>query len=574
MLIQGKWTLLFAILLNLLMLTNRVVANDATDPNCAFTLMKPQTGNFRVDSQAYTSIQDINPLTDTDSTHLFVHQSDPAITYHIATSRPKEGATGGTQNVTNTEVGKIREAFKDWGRVKIGSVVRGNRRSAIEFEEKGKVSPDSEGRYNLIDEKNVIYWSSDNTFFGRDMDFITDRSDCNDGILAVTLLTFDVTDPNQLKIDDADIALNGSLNEELTNRPRDYKWTTSGGFDQNDLLDRCYAGIQGVVTHEIGHLLGIGHSPRPNNSQVADDVTMWDGDSWSVYNFDDWDTMKDLSNDDIAAIQYMYGNPSATNSDDYPLHVPQVFQSIEEAAEFATASSFAQTILVSNDAHLVDPRDRASTTGITVVVSAKDRLKIDSSVTISCQTRAKLEIQGALIADGAVFESTTSSEKWGGIVLKNQMASEITNCTLRNATTAITCDNPTGTVTIQNCTYENNDQNTSGCDAAAPAPMRADSIPSTNRLLLNYPNPSNPETWIPYQLASDADVQISIYDTEGGLVRRLNLGHRKAGYYTDPSQSAYWDGRNEHGESVASGAYFYTLTAGDYTETRKMLILK
>ena len=308
---------------------------------------------------------------------------------------------------------KIRESFKDWGRVKIGSVSHGNRRSAIEFIDGGQVSS-STGRYNQIDDKNVIYWSTDNTFFGRDMDFTID--DCNDGILAVTLLTFDVTDPHGVKIADADIALNGSLNEALTNRPRDYKWTTTGGFDQNGNLKRCYADIQGVVTHEIGHLLGIGHSPRPNNSQVADDVTMWDGDSWSVYDFDDWDTMKDLSDDDIAAIQYMYGNPSATNSDAFPLHVPRVFQSIEEAAKFAEASSDAQTILISTDASLVDPMDRESTDPITVIISAEDRLKIESSVTINCQTDAKLEIQGALIADTVTFESTTASEKWGGIV--------------------------------------------------------------------------------------------------------------------------------------------------------------
>ena len=461
MLSQAKWTLLFAIWLNLLMLSNRVVANDATDPNCAFALMKPTTSDFSVDGRDYLGMQNINPLTDS-STHFFAHQSNSVITYYVAASRPDEDETSGTQNVTSTEVTKIREALKDWGRVKIGNVIRGNHRSAIEFIDGGQVSS-STGRYNQIDDKNVIYWSADNTFFGRDMDFITDESDCDDGVLAVTLLTFDVTDPHGVKIADADIALNGSLNEELTNRPRDYKWTTSGGFDQNDLLDRCYADIQGVVTHEIGHLLGIGHSPRPNNSQVADDVTMWDGDSWSVYDFDDWDTMKDLSDDDITAIQYMYGNPSATNSDDFPLRVPRVFQSIEEAAKFAEASSDAQTIPVSTDASLVDPMDRTSTDPITVIISAEDRLKIESSVTISCQTDAKLEIQGALIADTITFESTTSSEKWGGIVLKNEEEVELTSCTLSDATTAITCDNPTGTVTIQNPTYENNDQDTSGC---------------------------------------------------------------------------------------------------------------
>ncbi len=567
MLPRAKFTLLFAIILNLLLLSNWVVASDGV-----FALMKPLTSDFGVDDRDYWGMQHINPLTDT-APHFFAHQSHPVITYYIAVSRPDEGETSGTQNVTGTEVRKIREAFKDWGRVTIGGGVHGNRRSAIEFIEGGKVPPDAEGRYNLIDDnKNVIYWSADNGFFGKDINFT--NQDCRDGILAVTLLTFDVTDPNQVKIADADIALNGSLNEIPTNRPRDYKWTTSGGFDQKRRLKRCYADIQGVVTHEIGHLLGIGHSPRPNNSQTPDDVTMWDGDSWSVYLFDDWDTMRDLSDDDIAAIQYMYGNPSAADPDDYPLHVPRVFQSIEEAAEFAAASSFAQTILVSANASLVDPVDRASTTPITVVISAKDRLKIEGSINISCQTGAKLEIQGALIANAVGFQSTTSSEKWGGIVLKNEGEVQLTDCTLSDALTAITCENPTGTVIIQNCTFESNDQDISGCAAASPAPMRVDSIPRTNKLLLNYPNPSNPETWIPYQLASDADVQILIYDTEGELVRRLDLGHQGAGYYTDLGQSAYWDGRNERGESVASGVYFCTLTADDYTETRKMLILK
>ena len=109
--------------------------------------------------------------------------------------------------------------------------------------------------------------------------------------------------------------------------------------------------------------------------------------------------------------------------------------------------------------------------------------------------------------------------------------------------------------------------------SAAPA-VSPDDERGSATLYNNYPNPSNPETWIPYHLASNADVQILIYDVEGELVRRLDLGHQKAGDYTDRRRSAYWDGRNEHGESVGSGVYFYTLTADDYTETRKMLILR
>ncbi len=95
-----------------------------------------------------------------------------------------------------------------------------------------------------------------------------------------------------------------------------------------------------------------------------------------------------------------------------------------------------------------------------------------------------------------------------------------------------------------------------------------------NALLANFPNPFNPETWIPYQLAKPTDVTITIYAIDGQVVRRLALGHQPAGIYQSRSHAAYWDGRNEFGESVASGLYFYTLTAGDFSATRKMLIRK
>ena len=98
--------------------------------------------------------------------------------------------------------------------------------------------------------------------------------------------------------------------------------------------------------------------------------------------------------------------------------------------------------------------------------------------------------------------------------------------------------------------------------------------PNKTALLANYPNPFNPETWIPYQLSKAADVTVTIYASDGNVVRTLALGYRDAGTYKNRSQAAYWDGRNETGESVASGVYFYTLTAGDFSATRKMLILK
>ena len=98
--------------------------------------------------------------------------------------------------------------------------------------------------------------------------------------------------------------------------------------------------------------------------------------------------------------------------------------------------------------------------------------------------------------------------------------------------------------------------------------------PTETKLLLNYPNPFNPETWIPYQLAEATEVSISIYAVNGALIRTLALGHQAAGVYQSKSQAAYWDGRNELGESVASGVYFYTLTAGDFSATGKMLVRK
>ena len=99
-------------------------------------------------------------------------------------------------------------------------------------------------------------------------------------------------------------------------------------------------------------------------------------------------------------------------------------------------------------------------------------------------------------------------------------------------------------------------------------------IPEETVLLANYPNPFNPETWIPYQLAESAEVTLTIYDMNGQVVRRLALGHQAAGMYRSRSRAVYWDGRNHLGESVASGLYFYTLTAEEFTATRKMLILK
>ena len=99
-------------------------------------------------------------------------------------------------------------------------------------------------------------------------------------------------------------------------------------------------------------------------------------------------------------------------------------------------------------------------------------------------------------------------------------------------------------------------------------------IPKETALLANYPNPFNPETWIPYRLAEDAFVTLTIYDGSGQVIRTLDVGYQTAAFYESRSKAIYWNGRNEFGEGIASGVYFYHLSAGDFSATRKMLILK
>jgi hypothetical protein len=99
-------------------------------------------------------------------------------------------------------------------------------------------------------------------------------------------------------------------------------------------------------------------------------------------------------------------------------------------------------------------------------------------------------------------------------------------------------------------------------------------MPDKFSLLANFPNPFNPETWIPFELSESAEVQISIYDVSGRLVRIIDLGHKPIGAYTSRNTAAYWDGKNSIGEVVSSGIYLYTIQAGNFTATRKMLVVR
>ena len=107
-----------------------------------------------------------------------------------------------------------------------------------------------------------------------------------------------------------------------------------------------------------------------------------------------------------------------------------------------------------------------------------------------------------------------------------------------------------------------------------PAPSVAVVMPAETALLPNYPNPFNPETWIPYQLGQPSEVVLTIHDMKGRTVRTLEVGHQPAGVYQSRERAAHWNGRNQQGETVANGVYFYRLTAGDFFATRKMLVGK
>ncbi len=105
-------------------------------------------------------------------------------------------------------------------------------------------------------------------------------------------------------------------------------------------------------------------------------------------------------------------------------------------------------------------------------------------------------------------------------------------------------------------------------------PPTTTSVVEQTRLFQNYPDPSNPETWIPYELSEDADVTVEIYDLTGAMVRKLVLGRQTKGRYIDKRRAAFWDGRNERGELVSSGVYFYTLKADEFSATRRLALLK
>ena len=182
---------------------------------------------------------------------------------------------------------------------------------------------------------------------------------------------------------------------------------------------------------------------------------------------------------------------------------------------------------------------------------------------------------GSAPAPGALLVPDTDVNNDGEV---NDEDVALVLAALEGAPAAPTLDTPWMTASLQHWIAEAKRRNRADTSfqrgIAVLEALLADRLPQMTALLANYPNPFNPETWIPYQLSEPAEVRLHIYSVEGALVRRLAFGQLPAGIYQSRTRAAYWDGRNELGESVTSGVYFYTLTAGDFTATRKMLIQK
>jgi hypothetical protein len=164
----------------------------------------------------------------------------------------------------------------------------------------------------------------------------------------------------------------------------------------------------------------------------------------------------------------------------------------------------------------------------------------------------KCKIAGKLIVQ---FDNISMIDKSGNIISLNANKAEISVLDYNPADT-----NHDGVVDIR-------DLVTNKSVNAAPYAGKFD-------LGQNYPNPFNPETWIPYQLAHSADVTVKIYRATGEIVRVLDIGYKQAGVYKDRDSSVYWDGRDESGQKVGSGVYFYTIKADNFTATKKMLVRK
>jgi len=188
-------------------------------------------------------------------------------------------------------------------------------------------------------------------------------------------------------------------------------------------------------------------------------------------------------------------------------------------------------------------------------------------------TRDGVCVTARNLGTGQTLQNTTGTLADSGRYVITAVISSRDMMTSAGDQLEITAIDETHRLTMPPITYTLTDAELSSSALYMP-PLRLRSIPEHSALLPNYPNPFNPETWLPYQLNTDAAVTISIYNQKGQLVRDIAMGYQAAGLYINRDKAAYWDGRNEVGEKVASGVYFYKLRAGRFAATRRMLIVK
>ena len=194
------------------------------------------------------------------------------------------------------------------------------------------------------------------------------------------------------------------------------------------------------------------------------------------------------------------------------------------------------------------------------VVDAQDIVYIGQRYGQTGQSRADVNGDGVVNIDDLILVAAVIDSAPAAPSIRSQLPKDLTAATVEGwLTEAKLRNNKTPTYQRGILTLEQ---------------LLAVLTPEETVLLANYPNPFNPETWIPYHLARSADVTLTIYGIDGHVIRQLVLGHQPAGVYQNRSRAAYWDGKNAFGEPVASGVYFYTLTAGEFAATRRMLIRK
>ena len=386
-----------------------------------------------------------------------------------------------------------------------------------------------------------------------------------------------------------------------------------GGVVNMAIASDCFDGDHGtaILVHELGHAFGLRHDYRNHpdyNIDLTDNDPMVTSDCATKW-LDAHPYFNDYSTTPSGSTTITMSTPSISGSnvtvtftitDDDSLHQAHFFETITESYGFDDLSLL--------DCDTLSGTSDTATFTTSELTSATDSVSIRVMDALGRTTEKKFTVDLSALPDTVVDNSNNGGD---GSVNTTPLSLQGIADNFGQLGPNTADINGDGVVNIQDLVLA---AGAVGNDAAAPSvgsrnsesmPTRAEVqawlrearevnlkdpefqrgilaleqlllalTPKASALLPNYPNPFNPETWIPYRLAKPADTNISIYSVKGHLVRSLDLGHQAVGIYESRSHAAYWDGKNALGETVASGVYFYVLTAGDFTATRKMLILK